>query len=1088
MKVCLLLISLVLIAPQSLAQDVVINEVVSSNGTTIADEDGDFEDWVELYNAGSTAVNLEGFYLSDDESNPQRWAFPVVTLQPGAFLLVWASGKDRTSGIELHTNFSIAQAGEVLILSAPDGSIVDEVAPTFIPRDRSYGRSPDGADDWVFFLHPTPGTPNTSPIVAGFLEAPSSSVEPGFHAAAFDLQLSSEAPDAVIHYTLDGSVPTVSSPIYTGPIQIRDRTNDPNAIAQIQTSYDWRVPPSNILKGTVVRAVARAAGYADSPVASYTYLVGSNLAQRYQLPIASISIDPDSLFDHHRGIYVPGAQGNPNSDPPYGNYMERGADWERPANLEFFDTAGTRVASLGAGLRIHGGWSRSFRMKSLRIYFRSEYDEQNELAYPIFPAQERANFKRLILRNSGNDFGYSMMRDGMMQRLVRHLRFDTQDHQPMAVFINGEFWGLHNLRERFDDRYVENVFGVPTDEIDMLELDAQVVYGEAVHYNQLLQDIEARVSFDRVEERMDVDGYIEYQLSQIYFDNRDWPGNNIRFWRKRTAEYQAGSLPGHDGRWRWMMYDTDFGFGLYGSAWANNATNNTLRHATGQNPLNNWAAHPSATRFFRGLLLYPEFRTRFLNGFADHLNSTFRPARVRALIDEMQTEIRPIIAEHSARWGTRDVQGWESEIEIMRRFADDRPAIQRTHLVNNFQETSGSSRLTVNVSNPSHGKLQVNSLLIDADLPGIQDASRPYPWDGEYFRNVPVTVVAHPTSGYRVVEWEGLSGATGDTVTVTLTANRTITSVFERYVDPQPSAHVLADAPYAFSSWSSASPAGTYPPNMEFRQSRQVDPPRSADFPDPYVLPYDMTSTTRIEGLDDLGIAFINTGNASNLVEGASGRDLGAAVLGLDTRDCGPVLVTWTGTTIRTNSRDYALRLQYRIDDLGPFHDVRDGEDFVVQYERGPIDGHAQTFANVRLPEIVSGQPYVQLRWHYHHREGTSGPRAMLGLGGVNVTCEVAAVSTEDADRLPHSFTLHPAYPNPFDRFATVEFELPEPTSIRLILLNVLGQVVRTAIEGELAAGRHDVSLDAGSLPSGLYFLRLEAGPRTATRSVVVVH
>ncbi len=154
------------------AQEIAINEILSSNGSTLADQDGDFEDWLELFNYGDEAVNLEGFGLSDDSGNPFRWVFPAVLMEPGEYLLVWASGKNRKTELELHTNFSIKSAGEEVIFTNPDGSVIDSVLPVQIPRDISYGRSPDGTGTFIYFTSPTPGKVNLEDGYMEFLSPP----------------------------------------------------------------------------------------------------------------------------------------------------------------------------------------------------------------------------------------------------------------------------------------------------------------------------------------------------------------------------------------------------------------------------------------------------------------------------------------------------------------------------------------------------------------------------------------------------------------------------------------------------------------------------------------------------------------------------------------------------------------------------------------------------------------------------------------------------------------------------------------------------------------------------------------------------
>jgi hypothetical protein len=176
----------------------------------------------------------------------------------------------------------------------------------------------------------------------------------------------------------------------------------------------------------------------------------------------------------------------------------------------------------------------------LRLYFRSDYDDLNRLEHPIFPEQDRADFKRLILRMSGNDAAYSLYRDVLIQRIAARMGIDTQDSRTAIVYINGEFWGVHHVRERFDDRYLENVYGVNRDAVDMLELDAVAEYGTSDHYLEMLDHVRESglktiESVRLLETMMDVDDFFAYQISQIFFDNTDWPHNNVRYWRNRQT-------------------------------------------------------------------------------------------------------------------------------------------------------------------------------------------------------------------------------------------------------------------------------------------------------------------------------------------------------------------------------------------------------------------------------------------------------------------------------------------------------------------------------------------------------------------------
>ncbi len=769
----------------------VINEFMASNSTTIEDDDGDWSDWIELYNPGPTPIDLTDHYLSDDAGNPLRWRFPAGTVPAGGHLLIWASGKDKV-GLDgaLHTNFAISAAGEPLLLTAPDGvTRLDEVGPQALATDVSYGRLADGAGSWVVFAAPTPGWSNGEGLQ--YLPAPAFSQAPGFYTGEVVLALTSDDPQAEIRYTLDGSEPTATSPLYVGPLALQSRVGEPNTISLIPTNhvttgqYAWRAPRGEVFKINVVRARALRAGHAPSAVTTGSYVIDPNLEGRIPLDVISIAIDPADLFDHETGIYVPGVHYVPGDDWS-GNYFQTGDDWERPVSFEFFDKQGTRLLAQDAGARIHGGISRYFPQKSLRLHARSAYGE-SRFDHPFFPELPFDSYNRILVRNSGNDWGQRGFRDLVLHRIVEHLDFDTQAGRAAIHFLNGEYWGIANLRERLDEHYLARWYGVPTEEAAILANNASVEEGQTSDRLEYLalrtfvsnQNLNDPANLAYVAERMDLENFLDYQIAQIYFGNYDWPGNNIRFWRRTRPAYDPDAPLGHDGRWRWMLFDADHGFF--------SADYNMLAHATATNGPS-WPNPPWSTQMLRGLLQCTWFRHAFINTFADRLNSTFMPARVVALINETADIYAPAIAAWQDRWDI--TYNWAGSIQSLRNVANNRPAHQRNHIIAHFG-LAGTVPVTVDVNDPAMGAVRLNSIVIDHQLPGLPNPAAPYPWTGSYFQGVPVTLTAQPAPAYRFVAWQGLGpDATSRTVTVTPgAAPLTATAVFELDVRPPAPIH-----------------------------------------------------------------------------------------------------------------------------------------------------------------------------------------------------------------------------------------------------------------------------------------------------------
>jgi hypothetical protein len=766
-------------APDLLAQTPLVNEFMASNATTIVDDDGDYSDWIELYNPGQTAYDLTGYFLSDDADNPLRWQFPSGTVPAQGYLLVWASGKDRQSpGGDLHANFAISASGEPLLLTAPDGvTRLDEIGPIALATDISYGRLPDGADHWVEFTVSTPGQPNDEGLQS--IEAPIFSLSPGQYPAAITLALTTSDPQAVITYTLDGSEPTLASPAYTGPLVLDSRVGDPNTISLIPTNFrppaehfGWRPPRGEVFKINLVRARAFLPGQARSRITTGSFIVGADLDTMLPLPVVSLATAAENLFDDATGIYVPGNTYVP-GDHWTGNYYQSGDEWERPVHLELFDRAGQLLLAQDAGVRIHGTFSRQLPQKSFRLYARAHYGA-SRFNTQLFPDLPYDSYNRFLIRNGGGDWGRRGFRDLLVQVMVGHMGFDTQAGRAVIHFLNGEYWGLANLRERFDRHYLDRVYGVPEDEVALLYNDAIVVEGsesDAADYRALRSfvtnsDMTQPTNLAQVAGQMDLENFVAYNVAEIYTANRDWPGNNIRFWRRTLPTNDPDAPYGHDGRWRWMMFDMDDAFWDY--------SHDTLATATADDGPG-WPNPPWSTALLRGLLENEWFRHSFINAFADHMNSTFKPAQAIGLINEFADRYEPAIAAWQDRWDIN--YNWAGAVQTLRTFANQRPAHQRQHIIDHFS-LAGTTTVTLDVNDPALGKLQLNQLVIDADLPGLANPAQPYPWGGTYFQGVPITVTALPQPGYRLAGWIGHDGDQPVLTIVPGTAPVNLTAVF----------------------------------------------------------------------------------------------------------------------------------------------------------------------------------------------------------------------------------------------------------------------------------------------------------------------
>lgn len=622
-----------------------INEVLSSNDSSEQDEDGDYSDWLEIWNAGAEAVDLAGWGLSDNSANPFKWTFGAVAIQPGEFLVVWASSKNRpavTNGNQLHAGFAISAGGEELLLTRPDGVRIDEFAPFAIPTDFSLGRQPDGTGPWKHFTAHTPGAANTTEGYDALLAAPAFSAAGGIYATSVEVELSTVETGAVVRYTLDGSEPTAGSPLFTNTLVLGSKAGTPNDLSEIPTNLDpdpgppyyegWQPPAGEVFKFHVLRARVFRAGAMASPAVTRSYLVDAAGTNRYVLPVVSIGTDADNLFADDVGIYT----------PVNGNMWQSGDAWERPGTIEFFEPGGALAFNETIGIRLHGNTTRSRPRKALRIYARGS----GPFEYPIFPDKAVDEFDTFILRNGGNDWGNGVIRDLYLQSLAENTGLDRQYGRPTLVFFNGEYWGLHDLRERFDDGYAEHNYALEEDEYVQVEIDNASASPHVPIYDSgnpdlggdysnlwnyvRTHDLANPADYAAVQDRLDVDNFIDFYQANIFFANTDWPGNNVRAWRSVATNRVAGAPARHDARWRYMLYDTDFGFGAnfdYVPGRDEFAQHDTLAYAA--SPVQtHYPNHPDSTLMFRQFLSNETFRQAFVVRFCDQLNTAYSRAHV----------------------------------------------------------------------------------------------------------------------------------------------------------------------------------------------------------------------------------------------------------------------------------------------------------------------------------------------------------------------------------------------------------------------------------------------------------------------------
>ena len=681
------------------SQSVVINEVMSSNDITIYDEDDDASDWIELYNSGSDSVNLKGCYLSDDSLNIEKWQFGDARIEPGKYLIIFASDKDTFINY-WHTNFKISASGEELIFSDSNGVMIDRVDVPASLADVSYARLSDGSLPWIFQV-PSPGSTNTGKEIKGYSDSVAVSLPGGFYSSAVSVQLSAGTSD--IYYTLDGSDPDSNSQKYSSPV--------------------------NITKSTILKAFSIKEAYLPSTTTYQSYFINVET----DLPVISLISDPDNLFDPDSGIYT--------------NYT---MDWERPAHVEFFEDDKSLGFSENCGIEIYGGQSAEWPQKSIAVKFKDKYGISN-IEYPLFPDFRVTTFKAFVLRNAGNDFQYTHIRDAVMQTLVKDLDIDYLEYRPATSFINGEYWGIYNIREKINEHYIAYRHGVDPDNIDLLENNMKVIQGDSLSYQRLIDyisinDMTTEAAYVYLDSVIDLDECILYFAAQAYYDNLDWPGTNIKFWRARSTS----------GKWRWILFGVEFGFGLYAHGpWEDHITFMFSPVET------RYSNPPWATFLQRKLIENPTIRNRFINQIADLLNTNFKSGRVIEVINKLANHISTEITKHRTRWG---IVG--ESLEKMTTFAQQRPAYLRDH-VRNYFNCGDDGAFTINAT--AGGSVQLNTLKLH---------SAEMPFNGVYFQGNEIHLKAIPDSGYKFDGWNGAVTSNNYSITISVTGSTNLQASF----------------------------------------------------------------------------------------------------------------------------------------------------------------------------------------------------------------------------------------------------------------------------------------------------------------------
>ncbi|HPN37171.1 MAG TPA: CotH kinase family protein, partial [Melioribacteraceae bacterium] len=836
--------------------------------------------------------------------------------------------------------------------------------------DISFGRSLSNLDSMVFFSVPTPEKENSAYGFTGVTTEPLPSNEGGFYNSALSISIINASDIQKIYYTIDGAIPDSTSLLYSQPITISTTK--------------------------VLRFIGYTQGKLKSNVVTNTYFINQNKT----MPVISISTNPANLWDNETGIYVLG----PNYDPsfPYmgANFWQ---DWERPAHFEIYEPDGITKYKSNAGIKIHGNWSRALAQKSLALFARGEYGNK-EFEYKLFPNRPFTKYNNFILRNSGQDWESSMMRDLMMQNLVEDLDLDLQAGRPAVVYLNGVYWGIHNIREKLNEDMIASHHNLNPDEINILENNGEIVEGTNERYLNLISFINSNslvnnTNYEFVKSQINMDNYVDYMLSQIYYANVDWPGNNIKYWTTQSDT----------SRWRYLIFDTDHGFGLYNQ---NAASHNTLTFALETNGPN-WPNPPWSTLVLRKLVENQNFKNDFLNRYADLANSIFKKETVVAKIDSLRNIFNLEITNHIAKWNKFTYSGWQSNINFLRNFANSRLSYLTMYFMQKFGVTT-TAIVNIDVNDSKSGTVKINRLDI-----------KKYPFSGFYFKGVPVNVTALPKKGYKFVRWEGISDSDSQIITIVPNQLDSLMAIFE--VDDSSGTIVINEINYnsnqSFNTEDWVEIYNTSSRSVDISGYRFKDEDDSHNF----IFP----QNTSISGNGYLVICIDTTlfktkfPNVNNII-GNTGFGLSGS-----------------GELIRLYDKSLNIIDSLTYDDNNPW----------------PVapDGQGKTLSLIN-PYLDNSKPES---WKASLSNGTPG------------TINDIYTNTEEENFSDYNYSLYQNYPNPFNPATTIEFSLAENSDIELSIFNILGQKISTIYSGYLDKGKHSYNFIAQNLASGIYFYSL---------------
>ncbi len=717
---------------------IVINEYSAANYSDYTDNYGDYEDWFELYNTGDGPQDLTGYFLSDKPNNLTKYQIQnPIQLNSNSHLRIFASGKNEENGTELHTNFKIHQTkgNEWIILTAPDGiTIVDSIFVQPCLTNQSRGRLTDGSTTWGVFIIPSPFASNTNAL-EGYAVKPQFSIEPGFHPNAISLELSCTEPNAAIYYTTDGSYPNSFSTLYTTAINL----NSTAIVKAISVSTNNSIHESFLEYGTFF------------------------INDSYSMPVLSVSGDEvDDLIEDGNQI------------EPHGTF-------------EYYKQNGELADKARGEFNKHGNDSWWYDQRGFDYITRDQFGYNYAIKDELFRTKDRSKYQRLIIKSAANDnypFSYggsgAHIRDSYVQSLsqIADLRMDERSFEPCILFLNGEYWGLYEIREKVDDidftdyyyeqdsvGFLKTWGGTWVDVISNGQSEASVENDwDAVRDFIINNDMSVAANYDYAKSVFNTGSLIDYFILNTYVVNADWLNWNTAWWHGLKEE-------GDKKKWRYTLWDMDntFDHGANYTGVPNQDPNadpcdpESVGDLGGQGHIPIWNA----------LLANEDFFADYINRWTDLSNNYFSCDFLIGHLDSLITIIEPEMPAQIERWGG-NYTIWQNNVQDMRDFISTRCAVINAGILDCYEDEygiEGPYEVQFTVEPPQTGELNINGSNLSET-----------PFSGTYFGGVTQEIEAEAIQDYSFDYWEFSTGTptnpTNNTLEYTLTTNLSITAHF----------------------------------------------------------------------------------------------------------------------------------------------------------------------------------------------------------------------------------------------------------------------------------------------------------------------